>query len=82
MSLIPATLQPPCMEDASSPLPTSGPLWSAALLAHQLPPMQQLTGEDAAESGETLQNWIKQLEMIAFIGHWDERTELVNLTTP
>ena len=68
-------------EDVSSPHPTSGPLWSAALLAQQLPPMQHFTGEDAAESGETFQDWIEQLEMIASIGHWDERTKLMNLTT-
>ena len=69
------------MEDASSPLPTSGPLWLATLLAHQLPPMEQFIGEDAAESGETFQNWIEQLEMIASISHWNERTKLMNLTT-
>ena len=80
VSLFPATVQPTHMEDVSSPLPTASPLWSAALLAHQFPPMQQFTGEDAAESGETCQDWIEQLEMIASIRHWDERTKLVNLT--
>ena len=71
-------------DGVSSPnpsLPVSDPLWSAALFAHQLPPIRQFTGEDVADSGETFQDWIEQLEMIASISGWDERTKLVNLTT-
>ena len=33
------------------------------------------------ESGETFTDWIEQLEMVASISNWDERTRLVNLTT-
>ena len=51
------------------------------MFAHQLPPIQQFTGEDTTESGETFEDWIELLEMIASICGWDERTKLVNLTT-
>ena len=43
--------------------------------------MQQFTGEDAAESGGTFEDWKDQLKMIASTSHWDEPTKLVNLTT-
>ena len=76
--------------DAHPPIPLSistaeihSPLhsaWSAAILANQLPPIRPFDG-DTMESGETFTDWIEQLEMVASISNWDERTRLVNLTT-
>ncbi len=54
------------------------PALATALLAQQLPPLNKFSGE---EGGETFQEWIEQLEMVAFVTHWDARTKLVNLTT-
>ena len=53
----------------------------AVLLAHQLPPIRKFSGEDISEGGESFKDWIDQLEMVASISNWDERTKLVNLTT-
>ena len=63
------------------PILTTSPLWSAALLAHQLSPICQFSREGVARSRETFQDWIKQLEMIASIGGWDECIKLLNLST-
>ncbi len=43
---------------------------SAALLAHQLPPISKFSGEDISENGETFRDWIEQLEMVASISKW------------
>ena len=67
-------------EPLSSTFPSAPATWSAALLAHQLPPLRSFTGEDI-DNGETFQDWIEQFEMVASIGGWDERAKLVNLTT-
>ena len=67
-------------EPLSSTFPSAPVTWSAALLAHQLPPLRSFTGEDI-DNGETFQDWIEQFEMVASIGGWDERAKLVNLTT-
>ena len=61
--------------------PMSSAQWSAALLAQQLPPIHMFTGEEATDGRETFTDWIEQLEMVASISWWDERTKLVNLTT-
>ena len=53
---------------------------SAALFAHQLPPISKLSGEDISEGGESFKDWYDQLEMVASISNWDERTKLVNVT--
>ena len=55
---------------------------SAVLLAHQLPPISKFSGDDISEwgGGESFKDWIDQLEMVASISNWDERTKLVNLT--
>ena len=77
----PAVTQPGPDDAGSSSLTpfNSGLSWTA--LAQQLPPIQQFTGEEGTESGETFEDWIEMLEMIASICGWDERTKLVNLTT-
>ena len=79
----PAVTQPRLDGAESSSLApfNSGLLWAAPMLAHQLPPIQQFTGEDTTESGETFEDWIGLLEMITSIRGWDEWTKLVNLTT-
>ncbi len=57
------------------------PALATALLAQQLPPLSKFSGEDVSEGGETFQEWIEQLEVVAPVAHWDARTTLVNLTT-
>ncbi len=54
---------------------------TAMLTQQQLPPINKFSGEDLSEGGEKFQDWIEQLEMVASICHWDNRTKLVNLTT-
>jgi len=56
-------------------------LTSAALLAQQLPPLPKFTGESHGESGETLQDWKVQFEMVASICKWDPQMKLANLVT-
>ena len=52
------------------------------MLAHQLPPIQQFTGEEMTEGREMFEHWIELLGMIAFICGWDKRTKLVCLAIP
>ena len=53
---------------------------SAALFAHQLAPISKFSGEDMSDGGESFKDWIDQLEIVASLSNWDERTKLVNLT--
>ena len=50
------------------------------LVTQQLPPLSKFTGE-SAEGGETVIEWLEQLELVAAACHWDESTKLVNLVT-
>ena len=54
---------------------------SAALLAHQLPPLAKFSGENQEINGETFQDWLEQFKMVAAIGQWDQHAMLVNLAT-
>ena len=51
-----------------------------ALLAQHLPPLLKYTGEDQSK-GETFRDWLKQFELVASIGDWDDKTKLVNPVT-
>ena len=50
------------------------------LVAQQLPPISKFTGE-TSEGGETVVEWLEQLELVAAACCWDEPTKLVNLVT-
>ena len=54
---------------------------SAALLAQQLPPLTNFSGEYQETEGETGGYWREQFEMVAAICHWDDQAKLVNLVT-
>ncbi len=49
---------------------------SSALLAQQLPLLSKFSGEELSEPGETFKDWIEQLETVASICLWDDRTKL------
>ena len=54
---------------------------SAALLAQQLPPLTNFSGEYQETEGETGGDWREQFEMVAAICHWDDQAKLVSLVT-
>ncbi len=51
------------------------------LVAQQLPQVPVFTGEERNLSGESFEGWREQFEMIATLGGWDARTQLVNLVS-
>lgn len=59
---------------------TSLPTSHLPMVAQQLPPLSKFTGE-GTEGGETIVEWLEQLELVASACHWDESTKLVNLVT-
>ena len=56
------------------------PLLSSALLSQQLPPTGKFGG-DNPDDGETFEEWIGRLEMVASISCWDDCTKFVNLAS-
>ena len=50
------------------------------LVTQQLPPLSKFTGE-ITEGGETVVEWLEQLELVAAAYRWDEPNKLVNLVT-
>ena len=52
-----------------------------SLLAQQLPPLPNFIGDRLDEDGETFEEWLERLELIAATCHWDERAKLVNIAT-
>ena len=60
--------------------PTASAL-ATALLSQQLPPLPKFGGDNAAEDGETFEEWAEQYELVASACGWGEKTKLVNLTT-
>lgn len=46
------------------------------LLAQQLPLLPHLEGD-----GETFEEWLEQLELVATTYHWDDQTKIVNIAT-
>ena len=71
--------------DAVAPVPTlaAAPLdaLSMTLLAQQLPPIPNFTGDHMDGDGETFEEWLERLELVAATCHWDDRTKLVNIAT-
>lgn len=54
---------------------------STALLAQQLPPIGNFSGEMSLADGETFEAWREQFEMVASVSRWGPQAKLVNLTT-
>ena len=52
-----------------------------ALLAQQLPPLPNFTGDNLDAEGESFENWLERLEPVATTYHWSDQTKLVNITT-
>ena len=67
------------------PVPTlaAAPLdaLSRTLLAQQLPPLPNFTGDRTDGDGESFEEWSERLEMVAATCHWDDQTKLVNTAT-
>ena len=56
---------------------TNPPPW----LPQQLPPLLEYSGEDQADTEETFEEWLEQVELVADLLKWDEPTRLVHLVT-
>ena len=54
---------------------------SMTLLAQQLPPIPNFTGDRMDGDGEMFEEWLERLEMVAATCHWDDRTKLGNIAT-
>ena len=52
-----------------------------ALLAQQLPPLPNFTGNNLDADGETFEDWLERLELVAATCHWNDQTKLVNIAT-
>ena len=67
------------------PVPTlpTAPLdaLSMTLLAQQLPPIPNFTGDYTDGDGETFDEWLERLEMVAATCGWNEQTKLMNTAT-
>ena len=71
--------------EAVVPVPTlaAAPLdaLSMTMLAQQLPPLPNFTGDHADGDGETFEEWLERLELVATTCGWNDQTKLVNLAT-
>ena len=54
---------------------------SAVLLAKQLPPLPNFSGDQVEAEGETIDDWLERLELVAVTCCWEEQARLVNLAT-
>ena len=52
---------------------------SAVLLAQQLPPLPNFTGNCVDGEGESIDDWLERLELVAATCHWEEQAKLVNV---
>ena len=52
---------------------------SAVLLAQQLPPLPNFTGDCVDGEGESIDDWLERLELVAATCHWEEQAKLVNV---
>ena len=52
-----------------------------ALLAQQLPPLPNFTGDNLDADGESFEDWLERLELVATTCHWNDQTKLVNIAT-
>ena len=51
------------------------------LLAQQLPPLPNFSGEHMDSHGETFEEWLEWLDLVAATCRWDDQTNLVNIDT-
>ena len=54
-------------------------MWVTFLLAQQLPPLPELSGEDLGN--EPFDDWLAQFELIAGLLKWGAQAKLVHLAT-
>ena len=52
-----------------------------ALLAQQFPPLPNFTGDNLDAEGESFEDWLERLELVANTCHWSDQTKLVNIAT-
>ena len=50
-------------------------------MAQQLPPLNKFSGDEDANGGETIEEWLEQFELVAAVAHWDQSAKLANLVT-
>ena len=62
---------------AAAPLNTL----SMALLAQQLPSLPNFSGDQSDGDGETINDWLERLELVAGACGWDDQAKLVNVAT-
>ena len=51
-----------------------------AWMTQQLPPLNKFSG-DGDSSGETIEEWLEQFELVAAVARWDQSAKLANLVT-
>ena len=67
------------------PVPTlaAAPLdaLSMTMLAQHLPPLPNFAGDETDGDGETIEEWLERLELVANACCWNDQTKLVNVAT-
>ena len=71
--------------EAAVPVPTlaAAPLdaLSMTMLAQHLPSLPNFAGDDTDGDGETIEEWLERLELVANACCWNDQTKLVNVAT-
>ena len=49
------------------------------MLVQQVPGLENFLGEDVTSGGESIQDWLEQLELLAEAFEWDEWNKLIHL---
>ena len=57
------------------------PAVEAALLAHQIPPIPNFSGDSIGKDGDTFVDWSEQFQLVAEACQWSDQVKLVNLAT-
>jgi len=77
--------QSPGIGAAVEPVPTLAATprdaLSVALLAQQLPQLPNFTGGHLDGDGESIEDWLERLELVAGACNWDDQAKLVNVAT-
>lgn len=57
------------------------PAVEAALLAQQMPPIPNLSGDSTGKESDTFVDWSEQFQLVAEACRWSDQVKLVNLAT-
>ena len=57
------------------------PAVEAALLAQQMPPIPNFSGDSIGKDGDTFVDWSEQFQLVAEACQWSDQVNLVNLAT-